>query len=62
MKKTEESAKYKIEDLAKGIDAATFAAVCVMKKWSPGKSVSQGEFDQAVKQFLNAPAGRTKRG
>lgn len=62
MKKENEPAKTKLESMAGKIDAATFAGVCAMKGWNPGKAVTEREFDQAVKQFQDAPAGRTKRG
>ena len=62
MKKENEPAKVRLETLAGKIDSATFAAVCAMKGWAAGKAVTEREFDQAVKQFQDAPAGRSRRG
>ncbi|MBP5161539.1 MAG: hypothetical protein ILP16_00985 [Spirochaetales bacterium] len=54
-KKTEAAALQSIESLAK--DPAVHAGVCEMKGWAAGKMVTADEYNAAVNEFLNAPAG-----
>lgn len=44
-----------IEDLGKDIDPSVFAGVCARMKWNPGKTVTESEFNKAVKAFLESP-------
>jgi hypothetical protein len=48
-----------IEDHAKtmNVSAPVFAAVRQYKGWAEGKKIEKGEFEKAVKDFLNAPVG-----
>jgi len=53
------AAKKEIEALARerGLDAALVAGVMSHKGWASGKSISEKEFDSALKDFLSARAG-----
>jgi hypothetical protein len=53
-----------IEDHAKtlGVSFPVYAAVLHSKGWAVGKKVEKAEFEKAVKDFLNAPAGGVKDG
>jgi hypothetical protein len=42
---------------ALGVSAPVFAAVRQYKGWAAGKKVEKSEFEKAVRDFLNAPAG-----
>lgn len=42
----------------KNTPESVFCGVCAAESWRPGKSVSESEYDQAVKRFLNRPVGK----
>ena len=44
----------------KATDAATLAGVKAFKGWKTGKSVTEAEYDAAVKAFCKAPADGRK--
>ena len=48
---------FPIEQLRseKKINRAVFAGVCAAQGWKPGKTVTEIEFLEAVKQFTTAP-------
>ena len=48
-----------VEEFAelRGVEPAVFAAVMESTGWAGGKVVAAGEFDGAVKSFLDAPMG-----
>ena len=45
---------------AKATDAATLAGMKASKGWKTGKSVTEAEYDAAVKAFRTAPADGRK--
>lgn len=49
-----------IEEHAKtlNVSAPVFAAVVEANAWAAGKKIERRDFEKAVKDFLNAPAGR----
>ncbi len=55
-----DKAKKPIESF--GASPAVYAGVCAYKGWADGKMVTKAEFDAAVKQYLNAPAGSCRGG
>jgi len=54
-----EASKREIELLARerGTDSASLAGLMAFKGWTSGKSVSEKEFDAALKSFLSTKAG-----
>lgn len=48
---------FAIEQLRseKKINRAVFAGVCAAQGWKPGKTVTEAEFLEAVRQFTSAP-------
>ena len=54
-----EASKGEIELLArkKGTNPAILAGLMVFKGWTSGKSVSEKEFEAALKSFLGTKAG-----
>lgn len=48
---------FRVEQLRseKKINRAVFAGVCAAQGWKPGKTVTEDEFLEAVRQFTLAP-------
>lgn len=55
-----DKAKKPIESF--NISPAVYAGVCAYKGWADGKMVTKTEFNTAVKQYLDAPAGSCRGG
>lgn len=56
---------FKVEQLRseKKISRAVFAGVCAAQGWKPGKTVTEDDFLEAVKEFTSAPmSGAVKKG
>ncbi len=63
MKKEEDGQAYTLEELERleGLNHAVHVAVCSTREWKPGKQVTKAEYKAAVKEFMTAPVGRSKR-
>lgn len=42
----------------KNTSASVFSGICAAEGWRPGKSVSESDYDRAVKSFMNRPVGK----
>lgn len=58
-KETADKAMQPIENFM--ADRAIHEAVCLRKGWADGKCMTKADYDKAVADFLNAPAGSWRR-